>query len=458
MYPALGNVTIVGMGRTALALAKLVLLKGGAPFVTEAAGRETVAPFCRELDRMGVPFECGGHSAQAFKGVKFVVPSPGVPPDIEPIRSAHGAGAEVLGELELAWRYCPAKILAVTGTNGKTTTTELVRNLVAACGHTVVLAGNNDVPFSAAVMAEPPPEFIVLEVSSYQLETVREFRPWIAAVLNITPDHLARHASMEKYAEVKARIFARQRPGDIAVINADDERTRELTPPDNVALWTFSLETRQANGLWLDRDTIRAGSTPVAGAADVHLPGRHNLQNALAALTIMRAGRFDWGSTVEALRRFQGVEHRIEYVCDIAGVRFYNDSKSTNIDSLRAALDSFEAPVVLIAGGRGKGADYRTLRAAVQAHVKAMVLIGEDAPQLAEAFSDLVHTQRAGAMDDAVACAMAQARAGDVVLLSPACASFDMYRDFAHRGRVFKEAVTRHAETRRAKRRETAQP
>jgi UDP-N-acetylmuramoylalanine--D-glutamate ligase len=435
------KVVVVGMGRTALAAVRLLLREGAVPFVTEHGPAESVAPYRAELDELGVLHECGGHSPAAFDGAATVVLSPGVPPSISALEQARVSGIPVLGEMEFAFPFCRAPILAVTGTNGKTTTTELLRALVDSCGHSVLLAGNNAFPLSAAVMVDPPPDYVVLEVSSYQLQNAARFRPWIGAVLNLTPDHLARHGTMESYAADKARLFAAQGPGDIAVLNADDSWTAVMGAPEGVTVRRFSLTERRDNGLWLDGDVIREGDTQMARTGDTRLPGRHNLENVLAALTMMRAGGFDWEGTLAGLRAFEGVEHRIERVADIGGVTFYNDSKSTNIDSLRVALESFDGPLVLIAGGQGKGADYRVLRQLVGRRVKRMVTIGEDAPLLEEAFGDLVSFERATAMDDAVRCAASQAKAGDVVLLSPACASFDMFRDFEERGRVFKDRV-----------------
>ncbi len=440
------KIVVVGLGRTALAVVKLLLHEGGKPFVTEARDAATVAEYTAELDSLGVPWECGGHTAKALQDAVMVVPSPGVPPRIAPIQQAAERGAQILSEMELAWHFCDARILAVTGTNGKTTTTELLRTLVAACGHEVILAGNNDMPFSAAVMAEPTPEYIVLEVSSYQLELASQFRPWIGAVLNLTPDHLGRHGTMEEYARVKARMFARQGEGDVAVINDDDGWTAVMPVPERAALWVFSLKERQADGLWLDEDLICHGEAQVAVVSDVCLPGRHNLENVLAALSMMRAGGFDWEKTLEGLRSFRGVEHRIEFVRDVEGVAFYNDSKSTNIDSLKVALESFEVPVVLIAGGEGKGADYGVLRELVGARVKRLITIGQDALLLEETFAPVTVVEGASDMADAVARAGRAAEASDVVLLSPACASFDMYDNFEHRGRVFKEIVQRYGE------------
>ncbi|MBI4557476.1 MAG: UDP-N-acetylmuramoyl-L-alanine--D-glutamate ligase [Candidatus Hydrogenedentes bacterium] len=436
-------VAVVGLGRTALALVRLLLREGARPFVTDCAPREKLEIGCRELELLGVPFECGGHTERAFDGASLIIPSPGVPLDLAPIRRAQERGAEVLGEMEYAFRFCRSRILAVTGTNGKTTTTELLRVLIASCGHSVLLAGNNAFPFSAAVQASPAPEFIVLEVSSYQLETVQTFRPWIGVVLNVTPDHLARHGSVANYTGVKARLFESMEAGDTAVLNYDDPLVRDMPAPKAIGKRWFSLETRLSSGLWADGTKIYEGENAVALVADSPLRGRHNLQNVLATLSMIRAGEFDWEKSLAGLRAFRGVEHRIEFVAEIRGTAFYNDSKSTNIDSLKVALESFEVPVILIAGGRGKGADYRVLRDLVRSRVKRLIVIGEDAPKLEAAFGDLVRTARAEDMDEAVRVAFDVAVPNDVVLLSPACASFDMYENFEHRGRVFKAAVAR---------------
>lgn len=445
------KVTIVGMGRTALALARLLLREGARPFVTERDDSPRHGGFRSALEEMGVPYETGGHTDAAFADATLVIPSPGVPPTLPPIEAARRNGAGVIGEMEFAAQYCRARILAVTGTNGKTTTTELLRALIASCGHRVLLAGNNDSPLSEAVMAKEAPEYIVLEVSSYQLETSRSFRPWIASVLNVTPDHLARHGTIENYAATKARIYANQTGGDAAVVNLDDPFVRGMAGATKARVWPFSMRRRVEDGLWLDGETIRYGSEELARLSDTPLRGRHNYENVLCALSMMRAGGFDWGRTLEGLRAFRGVEHRIEYVTTICGVEFYNDSKSTNIDSLRVALESFEKPLVLIAGGRGKGSDYRVLTPLIESHVKAMVTIGEDAPLLEEAFGPVVSVCRAASMPEAIRSAAERAESGDAVLLSPACASFDWYDSFEHRGREFKRQVLEYAQERSAR-------
>ncbi|HPO13044.1 MAG TPA: UDP-N-acetylmuramoyl-L-alanine--D-glutamate ligase [Candidatus Hydrogenedentes bacterium] len=437
------KVTVVGMGRSGIGAVKLLLSEGAEPYVTDAKNDISLLEHRKALDALDVQYELGGHSEHAFANTSLVVISPGVPVNLPQLRTAREQGVPVLAELELAWRFCRSKVIAVTGTNGKTTTTELLRAMIASCGSTVALAGNNDTPFSLTVLQRTAPEYVVLEVSSYQLEAVDQFRPWIGAVLNLTPDHLSRHGGMEHYARVKERIFARQGEGDVAVINDDDPWTAEMTAPDDVRLLAFSTQKRVLDGLWVDGEVIRRRYTAVARLSDNPLPGRHNLSNVLAALTIMRAGGFNWEKTLEGLRSFKAVEHRIEHVLKADGVNYYNDSKSTNIDSLRVALESFTQPVVLIAGGRGKGSDYRVLRELMQERVKKLVTLGEDAPKLTEAFGDVVAVEQAENMAGAVALARASADAGDVVLLSPGCASFDMYSNFEERGRDFKACVAR---------------
>lgn len=434
------HVTVVGMGRTSVAAARLLLREGALPFVSDSENRSNMAAFKEELEALGVPYECGNHSPLAFRRAEIIMPSPGVPPSIEPIAHAVGNGAKLLSELDFAFSHCNKPILAVTGTNGKTTTTELLAALVRACGHRVALAGNNATPFSAALMG-PEFDYVVLEISSYQLESSRVFHPWIGAILNVTPDHLARHKSIEQYAAEKARMFARQTPQEFALVNADDAICAGLAGGTTAQRREFSLQKRVDEGLWLDGDIIREDAREVARRADIPLPGRHNAANALAALTMARAGGFDWEKCLAGLRSFRAVEHRIESVTTLDGVQYFNDSKSTNIDSLRVALESFDRPIVLIAGGRGKGSDYRVLRDLVAKHVKALITIGEDAPKLEAAFGDLAPFVRAQSMDEAAHRAQERASRGDVVLLSPGCASFDWFSNFEERGKVFKRAV-----------------
>lgn len=432
---------LVGLGRSSVAAARLLIRHGASPFVSELSDHAGLDPWREACRAQDIPYETGGHSEAVFKTADLIVLSPGVPAAVPLLAGPRKWGIPIMGELELAWRFCTSRVIGVTGTNGKTTVTTLLAAMARECGHATALAGNNDTPLSLVVIEESQPEFVVLEVSSYQLETAQEFHPWMAAVLNLTPDHLDRHGSMEQYAAAKARIFSRQQRGDIALVNADDPWVSAMPVPQGATQFFFSLERRGERTFYGDATGMYFEEQKIAGHSDNPLPGRHNLANALAALACMHAGGFETGPTLRALRQFKGVEHRMEYVCTLKGVAYYNDSKSTNLDSLRVALDSFAAPLVLLAGGRGKGADYRPLRELVRAHVKRMIVFGEDAPLLSQAFGDAIPVDSVAGMMDAVSRAHACAQPGDVVLLSPACASFDMYRNFEERGRDFKECV-----------------
>lgn len=433
--------TLIGLGRSSTAAAGLLQHHGAFPFITEIGNSAGLREWQRQCDDGAIPYEIGGHSKGAFEDADMIILSPGVPLTAPCLETPRRRGVPVLGELEFAWEFCSGRMLAVTGTNGKTTVTSLLHAMIAACGFNVALAGNNDTPLSQVALQTPQPDYVVLEVSSYQLESMERFRPCVAAVLNVTPDHLSRHGDMERYVAAKARIFAQQQAGDAAVLNADDPLVLTMPIPPGVHRYYFSLKEKRDDGFYADQDVLFYGDEAVAALADNPLPGRHNLANVLAALAMMRAMNFSWQGTLAGLRGFKSVEHRIEHVMDLQGVKFYNDSKSTNIDSLRVALESFHEPIVLIAGGRGKGSDYRSLRELIRERVRCIIVIGEDAPLIAAAFNDLAPIRHADSMMDAVRQAHQAACAGDVALLSPACASFDRYANFEARGRDFKECV-----------------
>jgi UDP-N-acetylmuramoylalanine--D-glutamate ligase len=429
------------MGQTALALVRLLESLGARPFVTESSESTALDAAQQELARMGVPFEIGGHTSGMLEGAAMLVPSPGVSPRILFVADAVAKGIPICSELEFASRYCGSKMIAVTGTNGKTTTTELLKAMIEACGHSVLLAGNNSLPLSDAVLAETPPEYMVVEASSYQLDLTRTFRPWIGVVLNVTPDHMARHGSMEAYSAAKAKVFANLGADGIGVVNEDDPLTLAMVGSPAWERVSFSACGAVSHGAWLDGETIVFDRERVAETADIPLKGGHNVENVLASIASMAAGGFDLERAREGLRGFHGVEHRIEYVAEAMGVKFYNDSKSTNLDSLRVALKSFDEPVVLIAGGEGKGSDYGKLTPLVSEHVAHLVTLGEDAPLLEAAYGDRVPTTRAADMEDALRIAAKACAAGRSILLSPGCASFDMYRNFEERGEDFKKIV-----------------
>jgi len=433
------KVTLVGMGRTSVALARLLRHLGAEPFVTECRLRDDCADFVELFENEGVSFECGGHTRAALCDTSLVIPSPGVPPNIPMLKDALDSGLAMMGELEFASRFSCSKIIAVTGTNGKTTTTELIAHLFGACGLDAVLAGNNEHPFSSVVMREVQPDFVILEVSSYQLELVDQFRPYVAAILNITSDHLGRHGTMENYAATKARIFARQQGDDVAIINEGAALAASMADAMRGRVVRFGL-SGVADVLLADDDLIVCGEV-VAQRSESPLPGRHNTENILAALAVMSTFDIDWSKVREGLKSFAGVEHRIEKVAELDGAAYYNDSKSTNLDSLRVALESFDGGILLIAGGEGKGGDYSVLSELIQERVKMVVAIGADADAICAAWGDCAPTSTADGMEAAVEKAHEAALPGDVVLLSPACASFDMYVSFEERGADFKRCV-----------------
>lgn len=434
------NVTIVGMGRSAAGAAELLLQQGARPFVTDSASGPRMAPWQAALDRLGVPHESGGHSTKAWVNADCIVLSPGVPPSLPALIAARDRGVPIMGELELASRFADAPVLAVTGTNGKTTVTEMLRHTLCALGHNAVLAGNNHTSFSSAVAKNARPDYFVLEVSSYQLETVSSFRPLTGAVLNVTPDHLGRHGTMENYADTKARLFQFQATAhEAAVLNGEDPMVRAMVTPEHVRRLYFGLGSNPDFHIGWNGTAVR-----IAGEAHPFccpVPGRHNLANALAAIGVLYGAGLDPVACLTALEDFQAVEHRLEWAGSRNNVDFYNDSKSTNIDSLRVALESFEQPVTLIAGGEGKGSSYDDLVPLVRDKVACFIAIGAEGPKLAAAFGAAVPLTVVHDLPAALALAVTETPEGSVVLLSPGCASFDQYANFEERGTHFKQLV-----------------
>jgi UDP-N-acetylmuramoylalanine--D-glutamate ligase len=351
----------------------------------------------------------------------------------------------VIGELELAYRASSATWLAVTGTNGKSTTTALLGELVATIGRPSVVAGNIGIALSAEVAGVPADGFVVAEVSSFQLDTIEAFRPRVAVLLNITEDHLDRYDSFEAYVESKRRVFMNQTSDDFAVMNMDDPRVASLRASVRATVIPVSTTREVQDGVFVRGGSIvsRLGEEEreVVQAARLCIPGPHNLANAVAAVAAAAAVGADPAPAAEALMRFTPLPHRMEPVAELRGVRYVNDSKATNVDSVLYALASYEAPIVLIAGGKEKGADFRRLSDAVGGRVRAAILIGEAADAMERALAGRTAVKRAGSLEDAVRAAAAAADPGDVVLLSPACASFDMFEDFEDRGRAFRAAV-----------------
>lgn len=435
---------VIGAARSGLAVARLLRSHKMQVFVSDAKAAKHMKAAAEALSEMGVPYEFGRHTPKVQECDALVL-SPGVPSDLPVVRLAKQRGTPVLSEIEIAYQYCPCPLIAITGTNGKTTTTALTAAMCERAGKKTFAAGNIGLAFSEIVDQADDKSIVVLEVSSFQLDHIDEFRPKVSVLLNITPDHLDRYESYEEYVQSKFRIAENQLGRDVFVYNHDDAAVRAFAETLTIKTAGFSCTERVQGGAYLDDGNIMipAGrkSEALMPVSELALRGRHNVYNAMAAVLATRALDIPTDAIRETLRTFRGVEHRIEFVRTIGGVAFYNDSKATNVDSVRIALQSFSEPVILIAGGRDKGASYMPLHPLAVSGVKAIILIGEAAEKIEKELGDAAPCERASSMEDAVKKARARAAEGDVVLLSPACASYDMFDNFEHRGRVFKECV-----------------
>ncbi|HEX5000188.1 MAG TPA: UDP-N-acetylmuramoyl-L-alanine--D-glutamate ligase [Terriglobia bacterium] len=427
---------VVGMARSGIAAARLLARKGAAVFVTDSGN-----PPAAELDAMGIPYETGGHSPDRFLSADEIVVSPGVPLDLPPLKMAREKGVPIIGEIELAARDLRGDIVAITGSNGKTTTTALVGAILKASGRPVQVGGNIGVALAELTETSTEETVNVIEVSSFQLDTIDRFHPRSAALLNITPDHLDRYSSFEAYRASKFRIFMNQDGGDFAAINRDDPQV--FPPPVSIRAETrpFSTHARVEKGACLDGGSIYLDGVKVMPVEDVPLRGRHNVENTLAALATVAGYGIPAETMAGAVRAFRAVEHRLEYVATIRGVDFFNDSKATNVDAAVKAVESFSSNLIVILGGKDKGASYEPLAEAMSGRVKRVLLIGAAADVIAAALASRFPQTRVASMADAVRQGLAAAEAGDVILLAPACASFDMFDNYEHRGRVFKDAV-----------------
>ncbi len=440
------TVSVLGLARSGVAAARLVRRLGGRVLASDSSPLEALPAEARGLEREGCALWAGGHPDAAFVGADLVVVSPGVPLELPALEAMRARGVPMIGELELAWRVMEADVIAITGTNGKTTTTALTGELLRTQVRPVLVGGNIGTPLAEHALEFPGDGIVVAEVSSFQLDGIDRFRPRVGAILNITPDHLDRHGTFERYVDAKARIFANQTPTDCAVLNADDPVTAGLGSRARGRVIWFSRLAPLPHGVFIYNGWIVAklnGSTErICPVSEITLRGSHNVENVLAATACAL-----WtGMAPSAIRRgiaaFRGVAHRIERVHDDRGVVYYNDSKGTNVDSTIKALQSFTEPVVLIAGGKGKGQDFGPLAEAARGRVRHAVLIGQDRGRIRAALEPAgIAVEDAESMDDAVRRAREAARVGDVVLLSPACASFDMFRNFEHRGDVFKSVA-----------------
>src|SRR3989440_1809004 len=433
------RVTVVGLAKSGIAAVRLLVAAGADVRGAVAKHVASLGPEVAALAAVGVRLVDG---SAAFDGIELVVVSPGVPLDGAQLSPVRARRVPVIGELELAWRAMEAETIAITGTNGKTTTTALTGALLAEQPRPVFVGGNIGTPLAARALDFPAGGLVVAEVSSFQLETIETFQPRVAAVLNLTPDHLDRHGDFAGYADAKARIFLNQTPADCAVLNADDPATAALAPRTRAHVLWFSRQRVLDHGVFVRDGFIVAKLNGHVEAmvprAEIGLRGQHNVENVLAATACALWLGLGGVAIRRAVGRFRAVAHRIEFVRDLAGVQFYNDSKGTNVASTIKALESFDERVVLIAGGKGKGQDFGPLADAARGRVGHAVTIGEDGPKIAAALRAAgIAVSAAPTLAAAIATARANARPGDVVLLSPACASFDMFQNYEHRGDVF---------------------
>ena len=439
------DVVVVGGGRSGLAAAELLASRGARVTVTDSA------PALAAADRfatLGVAVELGPHRPELFAKAHLVVLSPGVPSEQPAIEAARQGGVPVIGEVELASRWLKGRVIAITGTKGKSTTTTLAARMLTEAGFDAPAGGNLGPTLSAQVASSQPDSLHVVEVSSFQLESTERFHPWIAVLLNLSADHLDRHRSFEEYAAAKARIFANQTPEDWAVVNADDPAALELARGRRARRFDFALDAPLSDGVTVEGQQIvrreRGQPAPLLPLTSVKLSGRHLLSDVLAAAAVACLAGVPSDAMRRAVEGFEGLEHTLEAVAEIGRVRFVNDSKATNIVSARRSIESFndvDRGVVVIMGGRFKGGRFADLRDVVAARVRAIVAIGEAQPLIESALADLVPVHRAASMGEAVREARSAASAGGVVLLAPACSSFDMFQDYADRGRAFKAEV-----------------
>ncbi len=438
------RVLVVGLARTGIATALFCAARGAHVTATDTrAGKELGDPVA-VLQKAGVALELGGHRQELILDADLIIPSPGVPADAPLLQFARSKGVTIWSEIELAYRFLKGRLIGITGSNGKTTTTSLIEHILRSAGFSTILAGNIGTPLISCVEKSSEKTVAVAELSSFQLELIEKLRPNISVFLNLTPDHLDRHHTLESYGAAKARIFQNQGESDSAVLNADDPGTTPYAPAKPQVFW-FSRKQRVAQGAFVKESEIlfrREGTEEaILKLADIPLAGAHNVENVLAAVAATKLAGAESAAIAKGVRSFAGVEHRLEFVAEIGGVRFYNDSKATNVDATLKALDAFPGRILIILGGKDKGSDYTVLKAPLRERAILALLIGVAADKIEKQIAGSVAIEQAGTLERAVETAAHAARAGDVVLLAPACASFDQFQNYEHRGRVFKELV-----------------
>ncbi|MGA2743113.1 MAG: UDP-N-acetylmuramoyl-L-alanine--D-glutamate ligase [Candidatus Sulfotelmatobacter sp.] len=438
------RVLVVGLGKSGVASALFLKAHGARVTVSDTKSGDELRDEIPVLLDHGITVETGGHGERTFHGQDLIVVSPGVPVDAPPLVQARTLGETVIGEIELASQFLPGPIVAITGSNGKTTTTALTGEIMTAAGFPALVGGNIGTPAISLVERALPETVIVLEVSSFQLETIQSFRPKVAVVLNVTPDHLDRHRTFEVYADAKARIFDNQQASDFAVLNADDPTCVAMAARTRAQIFWFSRQKEVQQGAWVRDGNIffrdASGQKEILQVSEIPLKGAHNLENVLAAVCAGVLMGCAPERIRQAVRDFKAVEHRLEFVATVRGVDYYNDSKATNVDASIKALESFPANIHLILGGKDKGSDYTVLNDLLRQRVKRVYTIGAAAAKIESQIKgvEIVHAET---LENAIRKANAAAQPGDVVLLAPACASFDQFKNYEQRGKVFKDVV-----------------
>ena len=441
------KILVVGLGKSGIAAAKFLAARGAEVIANDSQPVENIIAVAKQLKEKNIEVIAGSHPPALFENADLIVVSPGVPLALEPFQQAKNAGVPIISEVELAARFLQGRLIGITGSNGKTTTTTLLGEILQNAGLPTQVGGNIGTPLISLVETSRPDGFTAIELSSFQLEAVESLHLFAAVLLNITPDHLDRYDSIDDYAAAKAKIFRNQTAEDLAVLNADDARVAQLqtNPQLHAHKVFFSRQQELAEGIFLRGDDVISKANGVEkillARSEIGIRGAHNLENVMAALAVGLACGAAPDSMCETIRNFKGVEHRLEFVAEINGVGFYNDSKATNVDSTIKALEAFEQGVIVILGGKDKGSDYAPLAPLIRERCEHVILIGAAADKITTALAQTKPLHRATTMPDAVKLGAALAGKGDTVLLAPACASFDMFDNYEQRGKVFKEAV-----------------
>jgi len=440
------RILVVGLGKSGVAAALFLEAHGARVTVSDAKTEEELRSEIPALLDKGITVEAGGHGDRTFRDQDLIVVSPGVPYEIAQLQQARSQGVPVIGEVELASRFLKGHLVAITGSNGKTTTTALTGEVISMGGYESLVGGNIGTPAISLAGESTDDTYNVLEISSFQLETIESFHPQIAVVLNVTPDHLDRHRSLQAYISAKARIFENQSRDDYAVLNADDPTCLRLADDCRAHTRFFSRKGELKHGAYVKEGKIywreeESGEQEIMPVAGITLKGAHNLENVLAAVCVGRLVNVEPHRIRRAVEEFKAVEHRLEFVANIRGVDYYNDSKATNVDATTKALESFSSGIHIILGGKDKGSDYSVLNPLLKSRAKRVYTIGAAAAKIESQIAGAAEIVHAETLENAVRRAAEAAAPGDVVLLAPACASFDQFENYEHRGRVFKEAV-----------------